>query len=192
MQTSKHHFEATMVYNDETIRRMFHTEYQTYERMHRLTQLAIGVALLMMALFGGLPTAATVVCLAAGSFLVLARSFHSDMQAERVLQGRGGAESRVRCRFHDGGIDVEGGQHYRYSELDRLIRDDSYYYLFRDRQTAIMLPRATLLPNSPERFEQFVSKSAGKAWQENRGLLRMDRRLLGQMIRDKATRWLGR
>ena len=33
MQTSKNHFEAKVVFNDETIRRMFRTEFYTYEGM---------------------------------------------------------------------------------------------------------------------------------------------------------------
>ena len=31
MQTSKNHFEAKVIFNDETIRRMFRTEFYTYE-----------------------------------------------------------------------------------------------------------------------------------------------------------------
>ena len=36
MQTSKNHFEAKVIFNDETIRRMFRTEFYTYEGMQRL------------------------------------------------------------------------------------------------------------------------------------------------------------
>ena len=35
MQTSKNHFEAKVIFNDETIRRMFRTEFYTYEGMQR-------------------------------------------------------------------------------------------------------------------------------------------------------------
>ena len=35
MQTSKNHFEAKVVFNDETIRRMFRTEFYTYEGLRR-------------------------------------------------------------------------------------------------------------------------------------------------------------
>ena len=40
MQTSKNHFEAKVVFNDETIRRMFRTEFYTYEGMRHLLWLA--------------------------------------------------------------------------------------------------------------------------------------------------------
>ena len=51
MQTSKNHFEAKVIFNDETIRRMFRTEFYTYEGMQRLVWLAVAFALVMLALF---------------------------------------------------------------------------------------------------------------------------------------------
>ena len=56
MQTSKNHFEAKVVFNDETIRRMFRTEFYTYEGMQRLVWLAVAFALVMLALFVPIPT----------------------------------------------------------------------------------------------------------------------------------------
>ena len=49
MQTSKNHFEAKVIFNDETIRRMFRTEFYTYEGMQRLVWLAVAFALVMLA-----------------------------------------------------------------------------------------------------------------------------------------------
>ena len=56
MQTSKNHFEAKVVFNDETIRRMFRTECYTYEGMRHLLWLAAAVASVMSALFSAFPT----------------------------------------------------------------------------------------------------------------------------------------
>ena len=52
MQTSKNHFEAKVVFNDETIRRMFRTEFYTYEGLRHLLWLAAAFVLVMAALFG--------------------------------------------------------------------------------------------------------------------------------------------
>ena len=51
MQTSKNHFEAKVVFNDETIRRMFRTEFYTYEGLRHLLWLAAAFVLVMAALF---------------------------------------------------------------------------------------------------------------------------------------------
>ena len=62
MQTSKNHFEAKVIFNDETIRRMFRTEFYTYEGMQRLVWLAVAFALVMLALFVPIPTVVKVLC----------------------------------------------------------------------------------------------------------------------------------
>ena len=49
MQTSKNHFEAKVVFNDETIRRMFRTEFYTYEGLRHLLWLAAAFVLVMAA-----------------------------------------------------------------------------------------------------------------------------------------------
>lgn len=66
MQTSKNHFEAKVIFNDETIRRMFRTEFYTYEGMQRLVWLAVAFALVMLALFVPIPTVVKVLCLLVG------------------------------------------------------------------------------------------------------------------------------
>ena len=55
MQTSKNHFEAKVVFNDETIRRMFRTEFYTYEGLRHLLWLAAAFVLVMAALFTAIP-----------------------------------------------------------------------------------------------------------------------------------------
>lgn len=192
MRSGKNHFEATMVFNDETIRLMFRTEYYAYERMQLLTRLAIALVLLFLAVLTALPAAAKVLCLLVGSWLFVARDFPSRIQAERVLSQRGGAESTVKCRLNENGIDVENGVHIGYGQVDRLVLDDTYYYIFQDRQSAIMFPKASLIPGSPERFERFTAKMTGREWKRSRGPLALNRKDLRQMIKDKALRWVGR
>ena len=41
MQTSKNHFEAVTQYDDDTIRRMFCTEYYAYETARRVPRRGI-------------------------------------------------------------------------------------------------------------------------------------------------------
>lgn len=192
MQSSKNHFEATMVFNDETIRLMFRTEYYTYERMQLLSRYAIALVLLFMAIWVELPTAAKVLCLLVGCWLFFAGDFPSRIQAEGVLQQRGGAETTVKCRVNEKGFDVENGTHFDYAQVDRLVYDKEYYYIFQNRQSAIMFPRESLVPGNPERFEKYIAKMTGKEWKRTGGLLALNWRDLRQMIQDKAQRWLGR
>lgn len=90
MQTSKNHFEAKVIFNDETIRRMFRTEFYTYEGMQRLVWLAVAFALVMLALFVPIPTVVKVLCLLVGCAMFAMPDFLSRVAAEGVIMQRGG------------------------------------------------------------------------------------------------------
>lgn len=185
MQTSKHHFEATVLFNDETIRRMFRTEFYTYENFQRLLWLAVAFALIALALFVPVPAAVKVLCLLVGCAMFAMPDFLSRVAAEGVIMQRGGAESAVKCRINDSGVFVENGTQISFSQLDRLVEDDQYFYLFQSRQLAVMLPKAGLVPDNPERFAHFVAKASGKDWQRTRSLWGMNLRDLIQMLKDR-------
>ena len=85
MQTSKNHFEAKVIFNDETIRRMFRTEFYTYEGMQRLVWLAVAFALVMLALFVPIPTVVKVLCLLVGCAMFAMPDFLSRVAAEGVI-----------------------------------------------------------------------------------------------------------
>ena len=86
MQTSKNHFEAKVIFNDETIRRMFRTEFYTYEGMQRLVWLAVAFALVMLALFVPIPTVVKVLCLLVGCAMFAMPDFLSRVAAEGSTQ----------------------------------------------------------------------------------------------------------
>ena len=116
MQTSKNHFEAKVVFNDETIRRMFRTEFYTYEGMRHLLWLAAAFVLVMAALFTAIPTVVKVLCLLVGCAMFAMPDFLSRVAAEGVIMQRGGAETTVSCRVNDGGVDVENGAHIPFAK----------------------------------------------------------------------------
>ena len=83
MQTSKNHFEAKVIFNDETIRRMFRTEFYTYEGMQRLVWLAVAFALVMLALFVPIPTVVKVLCLLVGCAMFAMPDFLSRLNQKK-------------------------------------------------------------------------------------------------------------
>ena len=90
MQTSKNHFEAKVVFNDETIRRMFRPEFYTYEGLRHLLWLAAAFVLVMAALFTAIPTVVKVLCLLVGCAMFAMPDFLSRVAAEDVIMQRGG------------------------------------------------------------------------------------------------------
>ncbi len=182
-------YHAEMVFDDDSIRRMFRTEYRCYERMHWLSRICISGILILLALFTDIPMAAKAVCMLAGCWMTAGRDFHSQLQAERVLAGRRGMTSTVTYRFNGAGIYGDGRKLFGYGEVDRLAEDEAYFYIFKDRQNAVMLPKDAVKPDG---FRKFLESKTGRAWRENTGLLFMNRKVLAELIQDKAARWTGR
>lgn len=185
MQTSKNHFESKMIFNDETIRRMFRTEFYIYEGMQRIAWMGIAFALVMLALFVGIPDVLKVFCLLVGCVMFAMPDFLSRVAAEGVIMQRGGAETTVSCRINDGGVDVENGAHIPFDKIDRLVEDEQYFYIFQSRQMAVMMPKGSLLPANPERFARFLAKETGKEWQRTKSLLSLNLKDLIQMVKDR-------
>ena len=96
MQTSKNHFEAVTQYDDDTIRRMFRTEYYVYETARRVLRLGIACAALVLAIFTSIPEVAKILCLLVGTWLIVSQDFPSKVQAEGVIAQRGGQTSTVK------------------------------------------------------------------------------------------------
>lgn len=185
-------YHAVMVFDDDSIRRMFRTEYSTYERMHRLSRLGISVIFILLSLLAEMPLPAKAVCMLAGCWLFAGRDFYSRVQAERVLEVRNGMQSTVAYTFNRAGIYAEGRKLFGYDEVDRLVEDEDYFYIFKDRQNAAMVPKASVRPAKSEGFRQFLEQKTGRSWREGNGLLLMDRKALAELIRDKAVRWIGK
>ena len=188
MQTSKNHFEARMIYTDETIRRMFRTEFETYEGLRRMAWLGVALALVATALFLGVPTAVKVLCLLVGCGMFAMPDFISRVAAEGVISQRGGATSTVTCRINDSGVSVENGAHIDFDQIDRLVEDDQYFYIFQSRQMAVMLPKGSLVPASPERLAKFLARESGKEWQRAKSLWGINLKDLVGMVRDRFGR----
>lgn len=184
MQTSKNHFEAVTQYDDDTIRRMFRTEYYVYETARRVLRLGIACAALVLAIFTSIPEVAKILCLLVGTWLIVSQDFPSKVQAEGVIAQRGGQTSTVKCRLNEAGVEVENGLKIPYKKIDRLVEDEAYFYLFQDKQTAVMLPREGLTPANPDRFKAFVAKKSGKEWETvGKSFLTMNRWDLVGMLR---------
>lgn len=155
------YFEIQMTFDDDTIRRMFRAEYYTYETVQRLIRFCLGAAGVMAALFAPVPTAAKVVLLMIGVWLLVAGDFPSKVQAEGVISRRGGKSSRVSYHVEPEGLRIKGGGYIAYKNLDKLVYDDEYLYLFVNRQNAVMLPVNAVGSDRLESFKTTVQEKSG-------------------------------
>ena len=82
------------------------------------------------------------------------------------------------------GVDVENGAHIPFAQIDRLVEDDQYFYIFQSRQMAVMIPKGSLLPANPERFAKVLAKETGRDWQRSKSLWGLNLKDLIQMGKD--------
>ncbi len=167
-------FSCQTEFDERAIRRMFKTEYYTYEKKLLLGRCVFAVILLGVGMFSDFPMPARLFCLLIGVWLIVALDFPSKVRAEGVLQQRGGAVTRVRLAFTDREIVVEQRQHIPYAQLDRLVEDDEAFYLFQSRQNAVMADKQSLQPAEPEAFRSLIEKKTGKTFSRSVNLLSMN------------------
>ncbi len=174
MKSTHAYYEAVMVYDDETIRRMFKTEYYTYEKLRLIGRYALAIALIAAALLTGMPTIPQAICLMIGAWLFVTPDFPSKVRAEGVIQHRGGRTSSVTLTFDGKAIGIGNGQTIPYTAVDCLIEDEKYYYIFRDKQTAVMVPRNGVTVGNPEDFRGYIELKTGKQFESTKNLLNMN------------------
>ena len=161
-------------FDERAIRLMFKTEYFTYEKKLLLMRCAFALVLLGVGMFSAFPIQARALCLLVGVWLIVALDFPSKVRAEGVLQQRGGAVSQVHLDFEEREIVVEKRQRIPYAQVDRLVEDDAYFYIFQNKQTAVMAARKGLEPAEPDAFCAFIEAKTGKAFQKNLNFLSMN------------------
>lgn len=58
--------------------------------------------------------------------------------------------------------EVEEVEHVRYAQISSLYKDEGYYYIGVNNEDMHMLPKADFTMGTPETFEAFIGKCAGK------------------------------
>ncbi len=186
MKTSNPSFKMQMIFNNETIRRLFKTEFYVYEGTKRIAWSGIGVALIATAVFVAVSDVIKIMCLMFGCMMLAIPDFLSLLIAEGVIARRGGAVSTVTIRVDSIGIHQENGTTVSFSQIDRLIADEQYFYLFQNRQAAVMIPKNQVKKESE--FMEFISDKTGKTWKGTKKLWELTGRDVLQMFRDRFRR----
>lgn len=164
MSNQKKQFEVQMKFDDDTIRQMFRAEYFTYETIQRLVRFIIGALAVLAALFLVIPTAVRVILLMIGVWLLVAGDFPSKVRAEAIIEKRAGKSSWVKYQFDHSGIRIDSNGFIPYQNLDKLVYDDKYLYLFVNRQSGVMVPTDDIKPAEPERLKELIAERSGRSF----------------------------
>jgi hypothetical protein len=172
----KGRFVGSVQHTEETIQRLYQTQYYTYETMRMLSRMGIGAILVVSPFLLQLPMAVRAIMLMLGCWLLVSRDFPPSLRADRALEARKGALPLNVCTFFEDCVELEGEGSMKipYPKFQRLVEDDSYLYLFLGKNSLCMVEKDTVSGGTEEELKAFVAKHTGLSWGKNRSLLSMN------------------
>lgn len=183
-------FIGSIQHTEDTLQRLFRTEYRTYHQPRILAQLAVGFVMAALALTVEMNRTLQAVLLLIGCLLMAGRDFPASVRADKALDDRKGKLPENTCAFFGGSLELsgEGTMRLKYDRFHRLVEDSGYLYLFLGSRSVCMIDKTTIKGGSVEELKSFVAERTGLTWRRNHSLFTMNLTDLRQMLRDRRSR----
>ena len=156
-----------MLYTEETARRLDAVITDTSRWYVRLIWYAVAAAMILYGWFMGMDTPVGIIFLIAGCILLPAVKRIPSLAGNRVIQAMRNKQLQMSYVFLEDGFASRvggGGEQMEYSSVTRLVKDESFYYLFQNGGKACMMEKGSVRPKDPEAFERFMEKKTGLTW----------------------------
>ena len=183
-------FVGSVQHTEDTLQRLFKTEYRTYHRLGILAQLAVGFAMAALALTVEMSRPLQGVLLLVGCLVMVSGDLPASLRADKAVDSRKGSLPKNVCSFFEDRMELsgEGSMRLEYGRFQRLIDDDGYLYLFLGRGSVCMIDKAAIEGGTPEELKDFTARRTGLAWRRGRSFLSMNLADLRQAVRDHRAR----
>lgn len=183
-------FIGSVQHTEDTIQRLFKTEYRTYHQSRIFAQLAAGFVMAALALTVEMSRVLQAVLLLVGCLLMIGGDFPASVRADKAVDDRKGKLPGNVCSFFGGSMELsgEGSMRLKYDRFQRLVEDKGYLYLFLGSRSVCMIDKTTVKGGSVEDLKAFVAERTGLVWRRNRSFLTMNLTDLRQMLRDRRSR----
>lgn len=183
-------FTGSIQHTEDTLQRLFKTEYRTYHQPRILAQLAVGFVMAALALTVEMSRTLQAVLLLIGCLLMIGRDFPASVRADKAMDDRRGKLPENVCAFFGGSLELsgEGTMRLKYDRFQRLVEDNEYLYLFLGSRSVCMIDKTTIKGGSPEELKAYVAERTGLTWRRNRSFFTMNLADLRQMLRDRQSR----
>ena len=178
-------YQGRIDHTEDSIQALFQAQYNTYRLGWVILTAAAGVALAAAGLFAPVGHLAQGLLILAGCMLFVGRDFPAIVRAEKVIEARGGRLPAASVTFCAGHMELEEGgmkKKLRYDQLDRILQDRKFLYLFFGPDSAVMVERASVTPGSAQDVMDLVASRSGKQWEAPFSLLTFN-------IRDLVRIW---
>lgn len=160
---SKERFRASATYDAATVSSAYRTELYTYGKPLILLRVVAGAVLMLSVLFVHMPLALSLVLMVIGCFLFVSNDFPARMRASRYMKDHQGKPEVRTCRFLDDRIATKEDDK-RYEDIDRLVYDDDYLYIFLSRKDYLTISIRTIVPHDTSELKAMVASKSGKSW----------------------------
>lgn len=164
-------FTGNIKHSTESIRQLYKVAYHVYNIRRIVAKMIGGAIFAAIGILGHLPTIGQVAFIMIGCWLMVSKDFPARCAADDALDVRKKRNQllpqMVTTFFEDHAeLQGEGKMKLQYREFDRLIEDDTYFYLFLRKDSACMIEKVSLYPGDCGEFKTFVAEKTGKEWRE--------------------------
>ena len=164
-------FEGQIEHTEESIRSLFKTTRNIYDTRRSALRMILGAALVTIGLVANVSLAMQGILIMFGSWLLVSKDFPAKVAAEEALEVRKKKKQalpKMTTTFYDSSISLsgEGKMRVKYNQFSRLTEDNSYFYLFLAKDSACMIDKQSLQPNTLQEFKEYLTEKTGLDWIE--------------------------
>jgi len=188
----KQFFKGEIVHTEKTLRQLFRTEYETYERKKIFVWMGVGALMIVLAILVEMSMPLRVILLLIACWLLVSSDFPAEMRADKVVDTRRGSLPSMSYEFYDKDmkLESEGSMRMKYDKFQRLIEDSDYLYLFEAKNSVCMLDKDSIQGGSVDQFKEFMEKRTGLEWRRCKSILSLSLTDIIQSARDRRARRL--
>ena len=177
--------EANIEHNEDTIKTLFKAKSHVYGKRRILIRMIIGACLVIAGLVLNVTYMVQAALLMIGAWLLVSRDFASTQKAEEVLKVRGGTLPKIEYRFCETYFELQDGKKKKinYNELERLVEDGQYFYLFENSNSICMINKKTVKGLSLEDFVEHLETRSEKTFEADKSFLNMNLRDILRLLK---------
>jgi hypothetical protein len=160
-------WRASIEYDKSNTVRLAKALEKSFHWQRRLALFMAGFAIVALGFVLGIQNTYGLAFIAIGCLLLTNTDAQARKKARTITSQLKGYVPQMRYTFSEksflGETDRESNS-FAYDQLIRLMDDGKFLYLFKDRETAFMVDKSTVLPAESPQLKEQVSVESGLRW----------------------------
>lgn len=156
-------FTGEIQHTKESIHQLSSVQYHAFRYVVRVFWSFCGVGCIWGAVATG-DQFLFYILLFSGIWLLLNLELPAKHRADKIIKAGNGSLPHTRYCFEKEEIQISSKDYSKtisYKQLYALLEDNSYYYLFVNRNAGFVVDKKSVLPAQPEEFKAFLQEKSG-------------------------------